>query len=40
MAVGPKGQDGLIIRILRRLFDDIGDGGFKDEAIGHQEGFR
>ena len=20
--------------------DDIGDGGFKDETIGHQEGFR
>jgi len=25
---------------FREAVDDIGDGGFKDEAIGHREGFR
>ena len=39
MALGPKGQGGLIMRILRKDIDDIGDGGFKDETIGYREGF-
>jgi len=25
---------------FKEAVDDIGDGGFEDEAIGHQEGFR
>jgi hypothetical protein len=34
-----KGQGGLIMRDFEEEVDDIGDGGFKDETIGHREGF-
>jgi|UniRef100_A0A2K2BM78 hypothetical protein len=39
MTVGPKGQGGLIMRILRWKLMILLNGGFKDETIGHREGF-
>jgi hypothetical protein len=40
MTVGPKGQGGLIYEDFEVEVDDIVDDGFKDETIGHREGFR
>jgi hypothetical protein len=37
MAIGPKRPRWAD---YEDVVDDIGDGGFKDEPIGHQEGFR
>jgi len=40
IVVGPKGQGGADYEDFEEDVDDIGDGGFEDETIGHWEGFR
>jgi len=40
IAVRPKGQGGADYEDFEEDIDDIGDGGFEDETIGHREGFR
>ena len=39
MVVGRKAKVGCDYEDFEEAVDDIGDGGFEDEVIGHQEGF-